>query len=202
MRRRSDKEESYVTSSEAARQLGVALRTVQLWVENGTLRAWKTAGGHRRIPQSAVDEVLQKRRSQLDERGRRGPLKVLLVDDDRHLLELLKAHMENWGVPARIDVADNGYEALIQSGRLDPDLAILDLMLPGLDGFQLIRTLTQSGVLGADQVIALTALSAPEIERHGGLPEEVAVVRKPVEVERLRALVEQKRAQLDLAAAG
>ena len=64
-------------------------------------------------------------------------------------------------------------------------------MLPGLDGFQLIRTLTQSGVLNADQVIALTALDAPEIARRGGLPADVAVLQKPFAPEQLRHMVQE-----------
>ncbi|HEB58012.1 MAG TPA: response regulator [Gammaproteobacteria bacterium] len=191
MRRQSDREEQCVTSTQAARQLGVSLRTVQLWVENGTLRAWKTAGGHRRIPQSSIEEVLRQRESQLNNRRRRGPATVLLVDDDHYQLDFLKAQIEDWHLPLRVDTASNGYEALIQSGRLDPDLAILDLMMPGLDGFQLIRTLTQSGVLNADQVIALTALDAPEIARRGGLPADVAVLQKPFAPEQLRHMVQE-----------
>ena len=40
-----------VSTSDAARQLGVSVRTIQLWVESGRLAAWKTAGNHRRIYQ-------------------------------------------------------------------------------------------------------------------------------------------------------
>lgn len=48
----------YLTTREAAELLGVALRTAQLWVEAGTLRAWKTAGGHRRITRESVNALL------------------------------------------------------------------------------------------------------------------------------------------------
>jgi len=39
----------YCTTAEAARSLGVSIRTIQLWVDGGVLAAWKTVGGHRRI---------------------------------------------------------------------------------------------------------------------------------------------------------
>ena len=42
---------------EAARQLGVSVRTAQLWVEEGRLQAWKAPGGHRRIP--AIENVVR-----------------------------------------------------------------------------------------------------------------------------------------------
>jgi excisionase family DNA binding protein len=50
-----------MTTREAAEALGVAVRTVQLWVEAGVLTAWKTAGGHRRIPRAALEELLVER---------------------------------------------------------------------------------------------------------------------------------------------
>jgi len=51
-------EKTYYTTIETAKLLGVSVRTVQLWVENGSLEAWKTAGGHRRIVASSVDDYM------------------------------------------------------------------------------------------------------------------------------------------------
>lgn len=47
----------FLTTREASKLLGVALTTIQLWVETGVLPAWKTAGGHRRISRQAVDKL-------------------------------------------------------------------------------------------------------------------------------------------------
>ena len=44
----------YFTSREAAELLGVAVSTIQQWTNNGLLRAWTTAGGHRRITRNSV----------------------------------------------------------------------------------------------------------------------------------------------------
>ena len=52
--RKSATNDDVLSTREAAEQLGVALRTVQLWVEAGVLPAWKTAGGHRRISRVAA----------------------------------------------------------------------------------------------------------------------------------------------------
>ena len=48
---------SYCSTAEAARSLGVSIRTIQLWVDGGFLAAWKTAGGHRRILLDSVDRL-------------------------------------------------------------------------------------------------------------------------------------------------
>ncbi len=51
---------SFCTTREAATLLGVSVGTVQLWVESGLLRAWKTAGGHRRVMRDSVERLLRK----------------------------------------------------------------------------------------------------------------------------------------------
>ena len=57
----SSKHPEFCSTREAASLLGVSLRTAQLWVESGVLRAWKTAGGHRRILKSSIDAILRER---------------------------------------------------------------------------------------------------------------------------------------------
>ena len=47
--------EFYCTTAEAARSLGVSIRTIQIWVDGGVLTAWKTVGGHRRILLDSVE---------------------------------------------------------------------------------------------------------------------------------------------------
>ena len=58
-----DTTEDVIGTRKAAEILGVSVRTVQLWVENGTLKAWKTPGNHRRILRSSIDEVINERTS-------------------------------------------------------------------------------------------------------------------------------------------
>ena len=47
----------YCTTAEAARSLGVSIRTIQLWVDGGALAAWKTVGGHRRITLDSLNKL-------------------------------------------------------------------------------------------------------------------------------------------------
>jgi excisionase family DNA binding protein len=60
---------AFCTTRQAAARIGVSHRTVQMWVENGALRAWKTAGGHRRIAVDSVDRLLEDRRNALAGHG-------------------------------------------------------------------------------------------------------------------------------------
>lgn len=183
---------AYCTTREAAKVLGVTLRTVQLWVDSGILEAWKTEGGHRRIsvasvqrlqtgtpPASATSQTANER------------IKVLVVEDDNVLLKLYKLRIAAWNLPIDVATASNGYEALLRVGRDSPDLMIADLSMPGMDGFEMIRNLTTSSFREGMEIIIVTGMDAGEIASKGGLPPSIKVFPKPVPFSDLRQLAEQ-----------
>ncbi len=89
--------------------------------------------------------------------------KILVVDDEKKIAAVLKAYLEQDGF-AVITAAD-GLEALEMARREDPDLIILDLMLPGLSGEEVCHRLRQEG--SRIPVIMLTAKTAIEDRVHG-----------------------------------
>jgi phosphate regulon transcriptional regulator PhoB len=91
---------------------------------------------------------------------------ILVVEDERDIADLVKYHLEKAGLPARI-VAD-GKHALDLISREPPDLVILDLMLPSLDGLEVCRRLRGSPATQGIPVIMLTA-KAEEVDRIVGL---------------------------------
>lgn len=183
-----DSEEKFYTTREAADRLGVSLRTAQLWSESGLLEAWKTDGGHRRISLESVQRVLEKNQRPEQKRpDAMGNLKVIVVEDDNILLRIYKARLAAWGLPIDVITAPNAYEALLLIGRESPDLMIADLMMPGIDGFQMIRTLINSPFKEGMEIVVVSGLSAQEIEAQGGLPREIRVYPKPIPFDALRA---------------
>ena len=91
------------TTRTAAHQLGVSLRTVQLWVDSGILQAWKTPGGHRRVAISSVKNLLRQSGKQVVSRsGRDQGYVVLLIDDDADLLRFYQLTIHSWGVPPNL----------------------------------------------------------------------------------------------------
>lgn len=185
-------EDEVCSTREAAELLGVSLRTIQLWVESGALRAWKTAGGHRRIPRSAIDEVLAQRRSALEPESHQqaqARFRLVIVEDDADLMKLYRLNVQTWKLPISVQTARNGFEGLLRIGEAKPDLVITDLNMPGMDGFQMIRTLATDSETRDLKLIVVTALSADDIANHGGLPEGVQVMNKPVAFKQLEAQV-------------
>lgn len=180
------------STREAAALLGVSLRTAQLWVESGVLRAWKTAGGHRRILKSSVNALLQDRKHALEGTVRAGQFKLLIVEDDADLMKLYRLHVEAWGLPIDLIGASNGFEGLIRIGEAKPNLVIADLSMPGMDGFRMIRSLYANPDFKNMDIVVVTALGKDEIADRGGLPEGIQVFTKPAPFSTLEQLVREK----------
>ena len=81
--------------------------------------------------------------------------KILIVDDERDIVELIKYHLEREGFS--VIYSYNGEDALQRARRESPDLVILDLMLPGLDGLEACRLLKRSSETRHIPIIMLTA---------------------------------------------
>ena len=175
------------TTREAAEALGISVRTTQLWVESGQLRAWKTPGGHRRILWESVNEQLQQREEECGSSLER--FDVLIVEDDRIQRIILQSKIQEIGTGINVRTAYNGVEGLIKIGERQPQVLVTDLLMPGLDGFHLLKILTSSPVVRPIQIIAATGLTEAEIKAQGGLPERVAVFHKPIQIPLLVAMV-------------
>jgi excisionase family DNA binding protein len=111
---------SYSTA-EVARRLGVSVPTVQRWVDQGHLKAWKTVGGHRRLDAESADRFIaaqaQGEAALQASQGARKPMTVLIVDDNPDDRDLMSALIEAAVPGARIGHADNGFEALVAIGQ-------------------------------------------------------------------------------------
>ncbi len=189
-----------MTTREAGEKLGVAVRTVQLWVEAGVLPAWRTAGGHRRIARSAVDKLIESRQHDLapevaDLDARQRSLSVVLVEDDRNLSQLFKGVVSTWPLPIALTTAENGFEGLLRIGEISPDLVVTDLVMPGMDGFEMLRSLKKPGSgFSGIKLVVVSGLSTEEISARGGLPEGVTYFQKPLNYPKLEDLMRQVHA--------
>ena len=186
----------FLSTREAAARLGVALSTVQVWVETGILPAWKTAGGHRRIPEDAIDAVRMRQQSVLGAATTPDLFKVLVVEDEPVQRELYVRQFAEWELPVQMLMAEDGFEGLLLIGRHSPDLIITDLAMPEMDGFKMIRRLKTLSTPIRSSIIVVSALTPQEIENHGGLPSGIPVYQKPVPFAVLRSVVEHMARKL------
>jgi excisionase family DNA binding protein len=155
--RSGGEEPDWLTLGQAARYLGVAQSTIRKWTDAGRLHAFKTPGGHRRYRRGDLDEFLEG-----SDPGRRtGPL-VLIVDDDPGVRGFVRASLEFEGYEVReAGSADEGLAALDVE---PPDLILLDVMMPRVDGWEMLRRVQERHGVGAIPVVMFSGKleGAPE----------------------------------------
>ena len=189
-------EKEYCSTSEAAQRLGLSLGTVQQMVENGQLDGWKTAGGHRRIRVSSIEEFRARSMAgsgaQTQARAPANTLQILVAEDDRILQKLYEHTFSSWGLPLQVRMVSSGIDGLLEIGRMSPDLLITDLRMPGIDGFEMIRRLRADPQLQELDIVVVSGLADDEILENGGLPADVILYSKPVPFRKLKGYVQAK----------
>ena len=192
------------STRQAADLLGVSVRTVQLWVEAGTLKAWKTQGGHRRIERESVQAILQERQGQNSPAAPDNPtshnmpvcdgepcLRVLVVEDDLDLLAIYRMAMEHLPFPVELRCEQDGLKGLIAAGNFYPDVLIVDLNLPKLDGFAMLKALADAPETEHTLIYVISALNAVDIHARGGLPSNATALAKPIPIALLLQLLSE-----------
>ncbi len=195
---------NYYTTIEVAQMLGMAVRSVQLMVDRGDLQAWKTPGGHRRISRESLERWLQGSRSAVQEAaepvrkpagarhrmGARAP-RMLLIEDSTHFQNLVALLVKQKFPGVELHVASDGITGLTSFGQLQPDLLVVDIMLPGIDGANLITGLRSHALFGQCQLIVLTGLDEDQRQPYAFALDEVELVHKPRLVTDLPPLIEK-----------
>ena len=179
----------YLSTRQAAIRLGVSLGTVQNMVESGALEAWKTAGGHRRIPVVSVETLLARRRSltpSAQEYG--GQIDILVAEDDLTLQMLYQMTVDSWNLPVKLRIVANGFDGLLQVGQRVPDILIADLMMPGMDGFEMIRRLRANTDLARMDIIVVSDIDRDEILARG-LPADITIFGKPIPFHEIKGFI-------------
>ena len=175
----------YLSTREAASALGISLGTVQKMVENGVLEAWKTEGGHRRIPSAAIRERLAQRQGG---KTNSTTLDVLVAEDNPIFQALYQSALEKWDFPLKLRLVDNGFDGLLQVGSCQPDVLITDLMMPGMDGFEMIRRLRANPDLARMDIIVVSAIDRDEILERG-LPTDITLFGKPIPFHEIKGFI-------------
>ena len=198
-------EKTFCTTREAGALLGVSAGTVQLWVDSGLLQAWKTAGGHRRVVLESVRQLLQRNPASAPPVAESAamvsavrPLKIVVVDDDAHMLALYQRHLAGWAIAPEVTLINDAVAALLAMGRCCPDLLITDLHMPGMDGFNMLRVLRRVPEMAHTTIVVASALDTDEISQRGGIPPGIEMLTKPVPFDRLLAIATDLHQQRQL----
>jgi len=194
MENRNFNEKKFFTTSEIGRIFGVTRICVYKWIKEGKLPAIRIPGGKYRVLKKDLIEFIKKAGkdkyldlvSELVENK-----KILIVDDDKKILDVLKEYIENKNPDFKIYIADNGFDAGSIITRIHPDIVILDLLMPGMDGFEVCKKIKSDPSTKNIKVIAMTGYFNKEniekIKKAGA----DHILEKPIDFEKLEKLIER-----------
>lgn len=168
-------ERDFLTPNEVANLLMVSPITVRQWAQKGILQAQTTAGGHRRFSRAVVEAFARDRGLRLPEAQQR----LLIVDDNRELNGYLAALFEANVPGLEIYCAHDGFEAgrCVQAHR--PTVVLLDVMMPGMDGVEVCRSLKRDPQSAQVRIVAMTGYHTPELESRMLAAGARVLLRKP-----------------------
>lgn len=177
----------YLTTGRVGEMLEVSPAAIKKWIKQGKLAAFRTPGGHFRI---LADEFERFRRSHGFATASAEPLRVLVIDADRDVAQLIGSSLRSRNPKTRIETAANGFEGLLKVGGLRPDLLLLDLGLPGMDGLEVCRQIKRDPANRETKIVVLTD-QLPDTEPRARDAGADGVLRKPLEADDVPALLAQ-----------
>ncbi len=187
----TDGYDGYCGTSYAAKLLKLSVGTIQNLVESNSLRAWKTQGGHRRISLQSIQEYqLANNLEPTAWYSNEVLLRALVVEDDENSRLMYQAYFDRWALPIDVVMYASAMEALLDMPAMQPQVLLTDLNMPNMDGFEFLKTLHQHKLFSTLPIIVMTGLTDQQILEKGGLPKEVQILHKPIDMEWLRGFLE------------
>ena len=182
---KKSKQKTHLTPNEVAELLMVNPVTVRQWAARGLLRSLTTPGGHRRFLLSDVEEFARSRGSAPVARHSGRPDRILIVDDDPNASRLIAELIQERDDEVETEVASDGFEAGVKVESFRPHALVLDLMMPGIDGFEVCRRLRARPTLNHIRIVAVTCVpSAENVDRILAAGAD-ACLPKPLDTEKL-----------------
>lgn len=181
-----------LSTTRVAAMLGVSAQTIANWIDQGQLRAGRTPGGHRRVDSQDLLAFLAARGLAVPDELVDRRHTVLVVEDDPQVGPWLVLRLTTARPDLRVLLAQDGFRAgeLVFSER--PDTMLLDIYLPGLDGFEVCRRLKARAETRETTVIAMSANNTPDVRETILAAGAEAFLPKPVDFARLLTLLGQR----------
>ncbi len=148
----------FYTVPKAAEKFGVNRRTMHRWVTSGKIKTIVTPGGHYRILSSEIDALLEQ--NGFSKNSATIEKTILVVDDDEAVRKSLKQRLAR--EKFTVETAEDGFKAGLKARDIKPGLIILDLMMEGIDGFEVCRTIKANNSLNSTKILIMTGYDTPE----------------------------------------
>ena len=159
---------AFFTTFEISQICGVNPTTVQNWVKTKRLKAFQTPGKHRRVRREDLVAFLTQfgmpipPELEADETPNNLPV-VLIVDDDADARNVIADTLRSRGYELNAMEAQNGVDALLAIGRTKPDMIILDVLMPNMNGYDVCERLKANNDSRMIKIVAISGDHSPEV---------------------------------------
>ena len=198
---KTDKKVRIFSALEVANICGVVNQTAINWIKNGYLKAFTTPGGQYRVYSEDLVEFLHSRGMRLPPElkevleQQKSIEVVLVVDDDEEFNNTLKQFLEKKYPDYTVEQAFDGFEAGKVLAESKPDMVLLDVDPPGIDGRKLCQKIKEDSPAVKPIVIAISGVTDADIEGQMMEAGADAFLAKPLKMEELPQVIEQLAAQ-------
>jgi excisionase family DNA binding protein len=175
--------DSLLTSYQVGALLQVNPSSVNKWVKDGRIPAFRTPGGHRRIRAADLVAFLNEHKmpvpTSLAQASRR---RLLIVDDDPRQLESLQRLLKPYADRVEVLLVKDGVDALVQVGSFKPHLVVLDVYMPTMDGLEVCRRLKAGAETAQIGIIMASGELTGELEKKATDAGAKRCLAKPIDL--------------------
>jgi len=181
-----------LSTTKVAKFCHVSHAAVCNWVKAGKLKAYRTPGGQYRIEPAVLTDFMKQHGMPIpEELEPKRVQRIVVVDDEKQIVEFATRALGAEGVGYAVESAQDGYTAGRLIHSLQPDLVLLDIRMPGIDGFKVCENIKSDPATKDTRILIITAYATEEnVDR---LVENGAegILEKPFDIATLTARVEE-----------
>ena len=156
----------YLSTGDVARYCEVNVTTVKRWIREGHLKGFQTPMGHFKVVKTDFIQFLKDNHMPVDESILGSTeLKVLVIDDDPGMIKTIVMTLESLNHNLRVDTATDGYDGLMKIGNAVPNLLILDLNMPKIDGYEVIKRVKNTEDYKSAEIMVVSSTLNEETEK-------------------------------------
>lgn len=177
------------TTGHVARFCQVSVPTVFNWIKAGKLKAYTTAGGQYRVRDIDLVAFMREHGMYIPPELERTVMHKILVADDDHAIRGLVCRLLGKIPDLDIEQAADGVEACIKIGTMLPDLLLLDISMPNMNGWDVIRKVKEDASLQHTKILVMSGIWDPKNEDQPEDLPEFEFIPKPFGEKELLGIV-------------
>jgi excisionase family DNA binding protein len=150
-------DQKYFSTSEIAEMLEVNRYTVSLWIDHGEMKAMITPGGHKKVSRDEVIRFIKIRGGVVpEELQTEKEKKIFIIDDEQDVSRFLSKCINLVYTGIKSEIFNNPVPALMEIGKSMPDMVILDIFMPDMDGINVCRMIREQKESENIKIIAMS----------------------------------------------